>query len=184
MGFLRSRLFYSNLFLAFGTYPLALGTYPLALAPTPSWEITIKRDCVTSLTSAKVLPLETLVKTSGANYLKMTKWPFKLPQVIKILTQFIPNPFKFAISIMNVTHSNFNIPHSEQFFILVFWMIFTFLVSYMSTFAFLSQIQKPENTPTFHFTIHVMKVVSYACLLGSGQICPLLSASLRCLVHC
>jgi hypothetical protein len=44
------------------------------------------------------------------------------------------------------------------FYIVSYWMVFTSLVSYCLVLHFSLQIWIEENTRTYHFTIHIMKV--------------------------
>ncbi len=55
--------------------------------------------------------------------------------------------------------SKYNIPHSKQFLILVFyWLVFLSLIPIGRDLHFSLRIRIAENTPTSRFTIHIMKV--------------------------
>jgi hypothetical protein len=50
-------------------------------------------------------------------------------------------------------HSKFNIPHSEEVFFLVYWLVFTVLVSYWLAFTFFltnTDIKKYANISHYH----------------------------------
>jgi hypothetical protein len=59
-----------------------------------------------------------------------------------------------------IVHSKYNIPHSKQLFILVFyWLDFTFLVPIGRDLHFSFRIWIAENTPTSSNTINIIKVL-------------------------
>jgi hypothetical protein len=58
-------------------------------------------------------------------------------------------------------HPKNNIPHSKQFFVLVFyWLDFICSFPIGRDLRFLFRIRIAENTQTSRFTIHIMKVLS------------------------
>jgi hypothetical protein len=57
-------------------------------------------------------------------------------------------------------HSKYNIPHSKKFVILVsYWLVFTSLFPIGRHLHFSLRIWIEKNTPTFRFTIRIMKVL-------------------------